>query len=180
MGEVVGYRYFFLITWLSGTRTADSKRSTPHVIHQLMRFGPSMCLLGFQHKQFLSWGVIPQKIPHFRQNQNFQLNCSVEYLQNGYGAKLLKFVFWRVITKKSLRYSIRMDRDRRKMLMEHLKEIGVAESNGDVISGPKTPPNGRIYICKNYTKTITDRGNCQWNTYRKSGSGNRTVTSYPV
>jgi hypothetical protein len=56
---------FFSNIWLSGTRTADAGRSTPHIIYQSMRFGPRMCLLRVSTLRNYIWGVSPKTLPHF-------------------------------------------------------------------------------------------------------------------
>ncbi len=73
-----------------------------------------------------------------------------------------------------------MDEDRRKLSIDQLNEIGVAESNGDVISGLGRHLAAEFTFSQITRKPSQTDENCQWTTYRKLGSGNRTVTSFPV
>jgi hypothetical protein len=66
------------------------------------------------------------------------------------------------------------------MSMENLWEIGVGESKDDVISGLGRYQAAEFTYAKITPKPSARDEKCQWSTCRKSGSGNRTVTSFPV
>jgi hypothetical protein len=64
--------------------------------------------------------------------------------------------------------------------VKQLRESGVSESNGDAIFGLKRHLADDFTILKITQKPSATDEKCQWNTYRKSGSGNQTVTSFPT
>jgi hypothetical protein len=73
-----------------------------------------------------------------------------------------------------------MNGDRWKMSGEHLKKIGVGESNGDVISGLGRHIAAEVTFSQSTRKPSPIDEYCQWNTYRKSGSENRMETPIAV
>ncbi len=73
-----------------------------------------------------------------------------------------------------------MDEDRRELSMDDLQEIGVEESNDVFIRGQGRHLAAEFIFSQITRKPSQIDENCQWTTYRKSGSGNRTVMSLPI
>jgi hypothetical protein len=64
--------------------------------------------------------------------------------------------------------------------MDHLEGVGVEKSSDDVISGLGHHLAAEFTFSQITGKSSRIDKKCQWTIYRKLGSRNSTVTSFPV